>query len=56
MSKNGKKIINYLADRLAFLRSEPKSIWVNSIRSNLLAALMRHNAKILFVFSFSVRN
>ena len=31
MSKNGKKIINYVADRLALLRNESKAIWVNRI-------------------------
>ena len=48
MSKNGKKIINYVADRLALLRNEPKSIWVNRIRSNLLAVLMKNNAQMVF--------
>ena len=32
MSKNGKKIINYVADRLSLLRNEPKSIQLISIQ------------------------
>ena len=47
MSKIGKKIINYVADRLALLKNEPKSIWVNRIRSNLLAVLMKNNAQMV---------
>ena len=39
ISNNGKKIINYVADRLSLLRNESKSIWLNRIRSNLLAVL-----------------
>ena len=35
MSKNGKKIINGVADRLSLLRKEPKSIWVNRIISSI---------------------
>ena len=47
MSKNGKKIINYVAERLALLKNEPKSIWINRIRSNLLAVLMKENAQMV---------
>ena len=47
ISKNGKKIINYVADRLSLLRNESKSIWINRIRSNLLAVLMKHNTKMI---------
>ena len=47
MSKNGKKIINYVADRLSILRNEPKSIWVHRITSNLLAVLMQQNTKMI---------
>ena len=42
-----KKIINYVAARLVLLKNEPKSIWVNRIRSNLLAVLMKQNAKMI---------
>ena len=47
ISKNGKKIINYVADRLSLLKNEPKSIWINKIRSNILAVLMQHNAQMV---------
>ena len=47
ISKNGKTIINYTAERLALLRNQPKSIWINRIRSNLLAVLMQHNAQMI---------
>ena len=47
ISKNGKTIINYIAERLALLRNEPRSIWINRIRSNLLAVLMQHNAQMI---------
>ena len=50
ISKNGKKINNYVAERLSLLKNEPKSIWINRIRSNILAVLMQHNAQMIFNF------
>ena len=47
ISKNGKKIINFVADGLAILKNEPKSLWVNRIRSNLLAVLMKNNTQMM---------
>ena len=47
ISKNGKKIIHYVADRLSLLKNETKSIWINRIRSNILAVLMQHNAQMI---------
>ena len=47
LSKNGKSIINFLANRLSIIKNIPKSIWINRIRSNLLAVLMQQNAKMI---------
>ena len=49
ISKNGKKIICYVAERLSLLKNEPTSIWINRIRSNpdILAVLMQHNAQMI---------
>ena len=47
MSKNGKKIINYVAERLSLLKNESKSLWVNRIRSNIVAVLMKHNTQMM---------
>ena len=53
METFGKTIINYLANRLSLLHNIPYSIWINRIRSNLLAVLMQQNAQMIISFSFS---
>ena len=45
--KNGKTIINYIAERLALIKNVSKSIWINRIRSNILADLMQSNADMI---------
>ena len=47
ISNNGKDIIHYLANRISLLKNQPQSIWINRIRSNLLAVLMQYNAKMM---------
>ena len=47
ISKNGKVLINHIANRLSLLQNIPQSIWVNRIRSNILAVLMQHNANMI---------
>ena len=37
ISNNGKDIIHFLANCLSLLKNMPQSIWINGIRSNLLA-------------------
>ena len=47
ISNNGKDIIHYLSNRISLLKNMPQSIWINRIRSNLLAVLMQHNSKMI---------
>ena len=47
ISKNGKTVINHIANRLSLLQDIPQSIWINRIRSNILAVLMQHNAQMI---------
>ena len=47
ISNKAKDIIHYLLNRLSLLKNTPQSIWINRIRSNLLAVLMQHNAKMI---------
>ena len=47
ISNNGKDIIHYLANRISLLKNMPQSIWINRIRSNILAVLMQYNSKMI---------
>ena len=47
MSKNGKRLINYIAERISLLKNIPKSLMINRIRSNLLADMMQSNANMI---------
>ena len=47
MSQNGKQLIHNIASRLELRTTIPQSIWINRIRSTLIAKMMYHNARMI---------
>ena len=54
ISNNAKDIIHYLANRISLLKNQHQSIWINRIRSNLLAVLMQYNAQMMIKQNFFI--
>ena len=47
MSSNGKVLINEIAKRMELKNNIDRTVYINQIRSNLLATMMQHNANMI---------